>query len=74
MVQTPEPELQPLLSEERPPFCLEGQVPLDGIPSLRHANRTTQLDVICKLPEGALNPTVYVIDEDIEQYLLLNTL
>ncbi|KAK4820994.1 hypothetical protein QYF61_009460 [Mycteria americana] len=44
------------------------QVPLDGILSLRCVNRTTQLDVICKLAEGALNPTVYVIDEDIKQY------
>ena len=41
---------------------------LDGIPSLRCVNRTTQLGVICKLAEGALDPTVYVIDEDIKQY------
>ncbi|KAK4823689.1 hypothetical protein QYF61_005755 [Mycteria americana] len=40
-------------------------VPLDGIPSLRHANLTIQLGVICELAEGVLNPTVYVIDEDI---------
>ncbi|KAK4826501.1 hypothetical protein QYF61_009574 [Mycteria americana] len=44
------------------------QVPLDGIPSLRHVNHTTQLGVVCKLAEGALNPTVHVIDEDIKQY------
>ncbi|KAK0679652.1 MA2A1 mannosidase, partial [Pygoscelis papua] len=44
------------------------QVPLDGIPSLWHVNRSTQLGVNCKLAEGALNPTVYVIDEDIKQY------
>ncbi|KAK4824277.1 hypothetical protein QYF61_012837 [Mycteria americana] len=44
------------------------QVLLDGILSLRHVNRTTQLGVICKLAEGALNPTVCVIDEDIKQY------
>ncbi|KAK4823973.1 hypothetical protein QYF61_008592 [Mycteria americana] len=43
-------------------------VPLDGILSLRRVNRTTQLGVICKLAEGALDPTVYVIDEDIKQY------
>ena len=41
------------------------QVPLDGILSLRHVNCTTQLGVVCSLAEGALNPTVYVIDEDI---------
>ena len=43
------------------------QVLLDGIPSLQHMNRTTQLGVVCKLAEGALDPTVYV-DEDIKQY------
>ncbi|KAK4816418.1 hypothetical protein QYF61_016854 [Mycteria americana] len=40
------------------------QVPLDGIPSLRRVNCTTQLGVVCKFAEGALDPTVYVIDED----------
>ncbi|KAK4827094.1 hypothetical protein QYF61_014196 [Mycteria americana] len=44
------------------------QVPLDGIPSLRHVNCTTQLGVVCKLAEGALDPTVCVIDEDIKHY------
>jgi len=44
------------------------QVPLDDIPSLRHVNHTTQLGVVCKLAEGALDLTVYVIDEDIKQY------
>ncbi|KAK4831400.1 hypothetical protein QYF61_017531 [Mycteria americana] len=43
------------------------QVPVDGIPSLRCVNSTTQLGVICKLAEGALDPTVYVIDEDVKQ-------
>jgi len=31
------------------------QVPLDGIPSFWCVNCTTQLGVICKLAEGALN-------------------
>ena len=44
------------------------QVPLDGIPSLRRVNRTTQLGVLCKFAEGALDATVYVIDEDTKQY------
>ncbi|KAK4821878.1 hypothetical protein QYF61_004394 [Mycteria americana] len=44
------------------------QVPLDDIPSLRRVSRTTQLGVICKLAEGALDPTVYVIDGDIKQH------
>ncbi|PKU48884.1 testosterone 17-beta-dehydrogenase 3 [Limosa lapponica baueri] len=47
---------------------LTEEVPLEGITSLRHVNVTTQLGVICKLAEGVLDPTVYVIDEDIEQY------
>ncbi|PKU31887.1 hypothetical protein llap_17806 [Limosa lapponica baueri] len=29
-----------------------------------HVNCTTQLGLICKLAEGALNPSVYVTDED----------
>ncbi|KAK4828525.1 hypothetical protein QYF61_026947 [Mycteria americana] len=33
-----------------------------------HANCTIQLGVVSKLVEGALDPTVYVIDEDIKQY------
>ncbi|KAK4805639.1 hypothetical protein QYF61_022397 [Mycteria americana] len=38
------------------------QVPLDGIPSLRRVNHTSQHSVVCKLAEGALNPSVCVID------------
>jgi len=34
------------------------QVPLDGISSLRCVNWTTQLGVICKLTEGALDPAM----------------
>ncbi|KAK4817048.1 hypothetical protein QYF61_026356 [Mycteria americana] len=37
------------------------QVPLDDIPSFWRVNCTTQLGVICKLAEGALNLTVNVI-------------
>uniref|UniRef100_A0A8B9EXI7 Adenylate kinase 4 n=1 Tax=Amazona collaria TaxID=241587 RepID=A0A8B9EXI7_9PSIT len=43
------------------------KVPLDGIPSLQCINRTTQLGVIGKLAEGALNPTVHVTHKDVEQ-------
>jgi len=38
------------------------RVPLDGIASLRHVDRTAQLSVICGFAEGALDPTVYIID------------
>ncbi|KAK4831361.1 hypothetical protein QYF61_017492 [Mycteria americana] len=51
------------------PLLKPVKVSLDGIPSLRHANCTTQLGVICKLAEGALNPAIYVIDEDIKYFL-----
>ncbi|KAK4805635.1 hypothetical protein QYF61_009861 [Mycteria americana] len=43
-------------------------VPLDGISSLRSVSCTTPFGVICKFAEGALDPTVYVVDEDIKQY------
>ncbi|KAK4822002.1 hypothetical protein QYF61_006616 [Mycteria americana] len=45
------------------------KVPLDGIPSLQCVNRTTQLGVISKLAEGALNPTVHVTDKCVKQCL-----
>ena len=51
------------------PFLELVRVPLDGIPSPRRVNLTTQLAVICILAEGAHNPDVYVIDEDIKWYL-----
>jgi len=38
------------------PFLKLVQVPLDGIPPLRCVDRTTQLGVISKLAEGALDP------------------
>jgi len=36
------------------------KVPLDGIPFPLGVKCTTQLGVICKLAEGALDPTVHV--------------
>ncbi|KAK4818851.1 LOW QUALITY PROTEIN: hypothetical protein QYF61_020070 [Mycteria americana] len=44
------------------------QVPLDDISSFWSVNCTTQLGVICKLAEGALDLTVNVIDENTEQH------
>lgn len=41
---------------------------LDGIPSFCYINCTTQLTVISKLAEGPLNPTVLVIDTDVEEH------
>ncbi|GAB0195895.1 hypothetical protein GRJ2_002054800 [Grus japonensis] len=43
------------------------KVPLDGIPSLQHVDHTTQLGVVSKLAEGALDPTVHVTDKDVKQ-------
>lgn len=42
------------------------QVHLNGIHSFYSVDCTTQIGVICKLPEGALDPIVYVIDKDIK--------
>ncbi|KAK4831109.1 hypothetical protein QYF61_015412 [Mycteria americana] len=43
------------------------QVPLQSLPTLKQINTPTQLGVICKLTEGALNPFVQIIDKDIKQ-------
>ncbi|PKU45927.1 hypothetical protein llap_3762 [Limosa lapponica baueri] len=46
--------------------CLKPvQVLLDGIPSL---DRATQLGVVSKLPEGALNLTVHVSNKGVKQH------
>ncbi|KAK4824165.1 hypothetical protein QYF61_011292, partial [Mycteria americana] len=43
------------------------QIPLQSLPTPKQINTPTQLGVICKLSEGALNPLVPVIDKDIKQ-------
>ncbi|KAK4822320.1 hypothetical protein QYF61_013019 [Mycteria americana] len=43
------------------------QVPLQSLPALQQINTPTQLGVICKLTEGALDPLVQIIDKDIKQ-------
>ena len=54
------------------PLLKPVQVPLDGIPSLRCVDHTSQLGIISKLAEGALDLTANVsyedIKEDIKQY------
>ena len=50
------------------PILQPVQVPLDGLPSLRCIDHTTQLGVICKLAEGSLDAIIYVIDEDVEEH------
>ncbi|KAK4826463.1 hypothetical protein QYF61_009190 [Mycteria americana] len=43
------------------------QVPLQSLPTLQQINTPTQLGVICKLTESALDPFVQIIDKDIKQ-------
>ncbi|KAK4815167.1 hypothetical protein QYF61_017663 [Mycteria americana] len=43
------------------------QVPLQSLPTLKQINTPTQLGVICKLTEGALNPLIQITDRDIKQ-------
>ncbi|KAK4826890.1 LOW QUALITY PROTEIN: hypothetical protein QYF61_012078, partial [Mycteria americana] len=43
------------------------QVPLQSLPPLKQINTPTQLGVICKLTEGALDPFIQIIDKDIKQ-------
>ena len=44
------------------------QVPLDSFLSFTCVSCSVQLDVICKLAEGTLNPIIYATDEDIKGY------
>ncbi|KAK4832035.1 hypothetical protein QYF61_020550 [Mycteria americana] len=43
------------------------QVPLQSLPTLQQINTPTQLGVICKLTEGALDPFIQIIDKDMKQ-------
>ncbi|KAK4822811.1 hypothetical protein QYF61_020094 [Mycteria americana] len=43
------------------------QVPLQSLPTLQQINTPTQLGVICKLAESALDPFIQIIDKDIKQ-------
>ncbi|KAK4817391.1 hypothetical protein QYF61_012097 [Mycteria americana] len=42
-------------------------VPLQSLPALKQINTPTQLGVICKLTEGALDPLIQIIDKDTKQ-------
>ncbi|KAK4832002.1 hypothetical protein QYF61_020440 [Mycteria americana] len=50
----PSPSIQPV------------QIPLQSLPTLKQINTPTQLGVICKLTESALDPFVQIIDKDIK--------
>ncbi|KAK4827050.1 hypothetical protein QYF61_013234 [Mycteria americana] len=49
------------------PWIQPVQVPLQSLPTLKQINTPTQLGVICKFTEGALDPFVQIIDKDIKQ-------
>ncbi|KAK4821198.1 hypothetical protein QYF61_015766 [Mycteria americana] len=49
------------------PLIQPVQVPLQSLPTLQQINTPTQLGVVCKLTEGALDPFVQIIDKDIKQ-------
>jgi len=42
------------------------QIPLQSLPTLKQIDAPTQLGVICKLTEGALNPLIQIIDKDVK--------
>ncbi|KAJ7409027.1 hypothetical protein WISP_117158 [Willisornis vidua] len=50
------------------PFLVLVHVPLDGMLPFWHVNCTTQLVIIRRLAQGALNTSVHVIDEDIKLF------
>ncbi|KAK4827978.1 LOW QUALITY PROTEIN: hypothetical protein QYF61_022680 [Mycteria americana] len=48
-------------------LSLPVQIPLQSLPTLKQINTPTQLGVVCKLTEGALDPFVRIIDKDVKQ-------
>ncbi|KAF4802271.1 Sodium-coupled monocarboxylate transporter 2 [Turdus rufiventris] len=42
-------------------------IPLQSLPALQKINNPTQLSIVCKLIEDALDPLVQIIDKDIKQ-------
>ena len=50
------------------PLLLPVQVLLNAFPSFQGTDCTTQLGVLCKLDEGALDAVVCVTDKDVEEH------
>ena len=48
------------------PLIKPVQIPLQTLPTFKPINAPTQLGVICKLTEGALNPLIQIIDKDVK--------
>ncbi|KAK4830233.1 hypothetical protein QYF61_009300 [Mycteria americana] len=55
---------QPLFPQ---PVALHGVAVAQSLPTLQQINTPTQLGVVCKLTEGALDPFVQIIDKDVKQ-------
>ncbi|GAB0187966.1 hypothetical protein GRJ2_001261900 [Grus japonensis] len=49
------------------PLIQPVQIPLSSLSTLKQINTPTQLGVICKLTEGALDLLVQIIDKDIKE-------
>ncbi|KAK4814181.1 hypothetical protein QYF61_011904 [Mycteria americana] len=49
------------------PLIQPVHIPLQSLPTLKQINTPTQLGVVCKLTEGALDLLVQIIDKDIKQ-------
>jgi len=49
------------------PAIQPAQIPLQGLAIPRQINTSSQLGVICKLTEGALNALIQVINKDTEE-------
>ncbi|PKU41591.1 hypothetical protein llap_8090 [Limosa lapponica baueri] len=43
------------------------QIPLQGLSTLQQVNTPTQLGVICKFTEGALDPLIQITDKDVKE-------
>jgi len=49
------------------PLIQPVQIPLHGLPTLKQINTSTQLGVIHRLTEGALDPLIQIIDKDVKE-------
>jgi len=49
------------------PWIQPVQIPLQRLPTLKQIDTLTQLGVICRPTEGALNPLIQIIDKGVKQ-------
>jgi len=48
------------------PLIQSVQIPLQNLPTLKQIVTPTQLGVICKRTEGALDPLIQITDKDVK--------